>query len=269
MERSLSSEMETLRKNFVKRISAVEANKSSGATGDVVDIARKAVREKIDEELGDNIIDVIGKKISDKTADFARRNTIKELIVTLFDLSQTRIQAHSATAEVAARNFRFMGYILAVAGISIAGVNLLFVLDESISIHSASAEGGGRPDYWAMWRHVPFTLPVILLTETLALIMFRYQSKSLELMRYFSNEATTLSLRRAGALTVVEFGSQKAIMELASDLLKAERNIILRKDEKTVETAMNGGNESNMKSVLDKLQELKKAFGPAEGKAES
>jgi hypothetical protein len=116
-----------------------------------------------------------------------------------------------------------------------------------------------------MEPHLPFTLPFILLAEVLALIMFRYQSKSLEMMRYFTNEVSTLSLRHAGAIATIEYGTQKAISDLAASLLKAERNIILRKDERTVELAQNRDEDALLKSLIDKLDAVrgKGKAGPA------
>ena len=104
-----------------------------------------------------------------------------------------------------------------------------------------------------MLRHLPFTFPFIILAEVLALIMFRYQSKALEMMRYFSNEVTTLSLRQAGALLIAEHGDKKALSDLANDLLKSERNIILRKDEKTIELAQNRDEDALAQKLAEKF----------------
>lgn len=152
---------------------------------------------------------------------------------------------------------------LAWGGISLAIFNLLIFYVEIA--RGIAPSGSGATDYMALLRHLPFTLPFILLAELLALIMFRYQSKGLEMMRYFSNEVTTLTLRQAGALATIEYGSNKAVADLAAELLKAERNIILRKDEKTVELAQNRDDDATLKALLAEIKGMTKQEKAAAG----
>jgi vacuolar-type H+-ATPase subunit H len=252
MERSLSSEIQTLREEMNSRLEKASAASQKIDANLVQEIAESAVQERLDEELGENIVEAIGKKVASQTHDFAKKSSTIDTINRLFDVSQTRVNEHAHLAKTSSTTFRRVGFLLAWVGVLIAIGNAALFYYE---LYSGSTDSTiDKQDFVSLLRHLPFTLPLILLSEALALIMFRYSSKSLEMMRYFSNEVTTLNLRRAGALTIVEHGSQKAITETAQELLTSERNIIMRKDEKTIETIQNRDESALVDSLTSKIE---------------
>lgn len=278
MERSLSSEIQTLRNQTDRRFKELEQRSAQVDDETIQSVAEVAVREKLDQEIGEDIVSALGKKVSEQASDYARRSVVRDAIIELFDTSQSRINGHANSMERSAARFRSFGIWLAFFGVVLAAINLLvFYIEITVTVFDRdpqapiSSEGNvasvdaSNNDLAKMFRHLPFTLPFILLTEILALVMFRYQSKALEMMRYFSNEVTTLSLRRAGALAIVEHGPQKAIAELAGELLRAERNIIMRKDEKTLEFAQKSNEDAVLESLLSKIERLVKREGSNAG----
>ena len=255
MERSLSSEIETLRNQMNRRFEEVDNNSFLINESEIQIIAEDAVREKIEQEIGEDLVSVIGEKVSQQASDFSKRSLVRKFIIELFDTSQSRINSHARTMENTAVLFRFFGIALAISGVVVAVANVIyFFLHPSLNPLIQPTIALGANSIANNLSNLPYTIPFILLSEILALIMFRYQSKSLEMMRYFSNEVTTLCLRRAGALTIVELGTHKAIVDLAGELLRAERNIIMRKDEKTLEVLQNRDEDALVKSLLSKIE---------------
>ena len=285
MERQLLAQIQTVRRELEEQISAREATLSFSDGEDFKEIAEGIVQEKIDKQLSGQIVETLGERVAQQAADHAKRKEVRQFLNDLFNSSRTRIGDQAKSAEDAARLFRWVGLFLAFAGIILAGVNLIIfytdvLLQSGISgaESSAASDAGSSGDANALeskvvtdailgsLRTLPFTFPFIILAEVLALIMFRYQSKSLEMMRYFANEVTTLSLRQAGALLIAEHGTKKQVEDLSIELLKSERNIIMRKDEKTIELAHNRDEDAMLNSRVSKLEDIFRREGSSSNK---
>lgn len=246
-ERALSGDMDSLRRDLEKQIKKVENASVNMATGNISSIAEGIVQEKLSEEFGNDLVKALGDKVAKQTAGYARRASIRQAVDDHFNTSIIRINGQAENSESSARLFRMIGLLLAIGGIVIAAANLSIYFIDLLT----PANRSETIDLAQMLKHLSFTMPFILLAEVLALIMFRYHSKSLEMMRYFSNEVTTLRLRQAGAALTIEHGTKPSVTDLANNLLKSERNIIMRKDEKTIEMTQNQGEDANQKNILD------------------
>jgi hypothetical protein len=82
--------------------------------------------------------------------------------------------------------------------------------------------------------------------------MFRYQSKALEYMRYFSNEATNIDARHVAYISALHYLDKTKIARLIEKLEATERNFILNKNQKTLEMA----NNENEDRLLDKFKKI-------------
>ena len=82
--------------------------------------------------------------------------------------------------------------------------------------------------------------------------MFRYQSKSLEYMRYFSNEATNLDARHIAFMAALSFMDKAKIAKLIEKLEATERNFLISKGQRTLEMA----NNENEDRLLDKIRNI-------------
>lgn len=87
-------------------------------------------------------------------------------------------------------------------------------------------------------RHGP-TFAFVTLCEFLALILFRYQSKALEHMRYFSNEASNIDARHIAFMSALKYLDKTKFAKLIERLDATERNFIIAKGQRTLEMANN------------------------------
>jgi hypothetical protein len=97
------------------------------------------------------------------------------------------------------------------------------------------------------------TYAFVVLCESLALIMFRYQSKALEYMRYFSNEGTNLDARRIAFLTALHYEDGDTVKNLISQLERTERNFLIDKNQRTLEMANNSAEDRLLERLLYRL----------------
>ena len=264
MERSLSSKLQTVREeleNTKSRINSLERASTKVTDETVGPIVDRLVNDRMNSELDGEAAEKIGKMLNEKAqkrVDYAR---VRKLIEDIFNNSETRVSDHSRSAEKSAILFKWIGIILAISGLGAAAFAFVEHYGTFGSMAPASppqAADGSSNGIFETFGHLPFIMPLTVLAEVLALIMFRYHSKSLEMMRYFSNEVSTLSLRKAAALTILERGSQKTIVELANEMLRAERNIIMRKDERTLEMNQNRDEDALLRKLTDKWAAFQK-----------
>lgn len=249
-ERSITASIETLRRDMTQKIEDVQLEPQSQTIDSVVAAAEETVRKRIDEKLGDDILSVVGQKVAQQAKDHVQRADLRQSIEDTFNRSRDRIQLYANKASMASDAFRRLGYILAVTGLTVAILNL------GVAFHTDALATTNEITWAKLLRHLPYSAPVIILSEFLALIMFRYYSRSLEQMRYFSNEVTTLDIRQTGVLLMVQQGSKSDLMKAATELARVERNIILRKDERTMELANNRDEDAMIKALTDKIDSL-------------
>ena len=247
LERDFGSQLDTLRREFEETAKREVQKASERISTTLDDRISKRVEDKVDNTIGDDVVTLVGKRVAKSAEEYAWRLQMREDLTDRFNTSRNRIDELATKAERAAYVFRWIGIVLALTGLALAGWKFVsFLLAGSVGI---SAE------QWkiALVSHATTTLPVVLLAEALALIMFRYQSRSLEQMRYFANEVTTLSLRFAAALIIAQQGTKKDIVEFAKEMARQERNFILKKGEATLETVQNAGEDALVQKVLDKM----------------
>lgn len=204
------------------------------------------ITAKLSELADENLVELIGKKVAEQAKDYAWRKEMREELTDRFNSSRNRMDGLATKAEGTADTFRWLGVVLAVVGLGVAAIKLgQFMLDPP-ALGQAGAE-------LQLLYSAAVTFPVVLLSEVLALIMFRYHSRALEQMRYYVNEVTTLNLRYGAAMMVVEQGAKKEIIDLARELARQERNYILKKDERTLETMQNAGEDALVRKLMEKM----------------
>jgi hypothetical protein len=93
----------------------------------------------------------------------------------------------------------------------------------------------------------------VLLCECLALMMFRYQSKSLEYMRYFSNEGTNLDARRIAFMSAIHYQDEAVMKTLIEKLESTERNFLIDKNQRTLELANNESEDRIVEKLFAKV----------------
>ncbi|WP_134188195.1 hypothetical protein [Methylosinus sp. sav-2] len=251
-ERNVASTADTLARDFEQRARiAVDSAVSSWA--DKADnLIKYELSSKIDELFGNNIVESIGKILAEQSDDITKINQIRRDSGDRFLQMRNRSLEYASLAERQARVFRGSGMNLAIIGLLVLG----FVLAGTYYQYWKSPELLQQHVEWevVLLRHGP-TYAFVILCEVLALIMFRYQSKALELMRYFSNEATNIDARHTAFLSALQFMDKQKLSKLIERLDATERNFLIDKHQRTLEMA-NNENEDRMieriRTLLDR-----------------
>jgi hypothetical protein len=215
-------------------------------------LIKSQLSERINEAVGDNIVSVLGKKLAEQTHSQNQLNILKQDSFDRFVQMRNRALQYAQAAKTQATYFRWIGIALALGGLSTLGAVLY--------LHQGQFLGDPtmieRHVEWPMFllRHGP-SYAFVALCEFLALIMFRYQSKSLEYMRYFSNEATNIDARHVAFMSGLRFMDKIKLAKLIENLEATERNFLIGKDQRTIELA----NNENEDRLFDRLKRFSSA----------
>ena len=256
LSREIAARLSVIERNLGERISNLESYERPtafyGEGAEVADI----IKERVDEALGDNILDSISEYVSKKSTEIQNRNRLSSAISDGFLNIRIKLDEYSQKSEKSASKFLTFGLIFAILGVG-AALYIFFNFFFGIEAHSVSEFPLEKIIY-----HLPFSIPLIILCEILALIMFRYHSRSLEQMRQFVNESNTLTLKQIGVEIALRQVESKDLQAFAHDLLKSERNFILKKGEKTIETAHNEIESSALSADGKKMVEFYRNWNP-------
>jgi hypothetical protein len=209
-------------------------------------------------KIEENVVSIIGRKLSSKSIDYEAREYLIITISDSFDRSLRRIGSLADHAKRSAVYFKIMGVVLAVLGI-------LAPLYEAYRFLVETRVQENLENWIHLINHIPHILPFILLSEVLAFVMFRYHSRSLEQLRYYANEVTTLDIRRAAAISVIKTAPLKEIRIFAEKMFITERNTILKKDERTIELGQNQGEDAYSQNLLKMATDIIKATNAKDG----
>jgi len=163
-----------------------------------------------------------------------------------------KISGHSVRAEKSSKSFFIFGCILAASGGILAFWNLWVFYT---GILPALSDSKSEASFFSTIFHVPVSIPLILLLEVFAFVMFRYYSKALERMRAYTDEVNTLQMVKTGLLSIVEYGTEKEIAGAGHKLMTMERSRIIE-GKGTVETLNTQDETQNVANMLDILQKL-------------
>lgn len=244
-ERDFGAQVSSLERQFRKTASETLNSYLDQFAHDIEGRIETQLGERIDRQIEDGVLQKISHTLAQRATDYAWRHALKQNTSDRYNIARNRIDELAQKAERSATFFRWMGVILALAGFGIAVAKWVHYWNSGLLDQPL--------DNTPLWAHLAATGTVVILSEVLALIMFRYHSRSLEQMRSFANEVSTLNLRFAAALMVVEIGSKKDVMTLAQELGRVERNFVLKKGEHTLETLQSAGEDALVTALMDRL----------------
>lgn len=259
-ERDFGSQLQSLRREFEDTAQRAAQTAANRLSSDLDSRITRQVEVKVDNIIGDDVVKLVGAQLAKGADEYTWRETMREDLIDRFNTTRNRVDELAVKAQKSANIFRILGIILALLGLGLIGWKFVMFL-------AADFKVSGNDWTQFLITHETMTFPVVLLAEALALIMFRYHSRSLEQMRYFSNEVTTLSIRNAAALITVQQGTKKDIMEFAREMSREERNFILKKGEATLETTQNASEDALVQKILDRLKPVSQS-GRARAKTE-
>ena len=232
-EREIETQFETLRRNY-QRITDEAAEKAT--TELLKNLETKVndiVKTKVDNQTVDSLIDSIDIYLKKESEEHVWRSKLQENLLDRFNLSRNRIGELAMRAEKVAGFFLAIGIFLASSGVGLAIYKLY-----AYGLFSNRLINAGASFTWEQAKtYFLMTTPTIIIIGLLALVMFRYRSRSLEQMQYYANEVTTLNIRYAAAMIILERGHHDEIVNLANQMLTQERNFVLKKGEATVDSA--------------------------------
>ncbi|MCG6205882.1 hypothetical protein LPW26_14620 [Rhodopseudomonas sp. HC1] len=215
-------------------------------------LIKTQLADRIDAVVGDDLISVLGEKIAKQTDEVAQLNSFKQDAFDRFVQMRNRALQYAEAARIQASYFRWIGIALSLVGLTVLGMMLYLNLRQFLS-DPALME---RHVDWSMslLRHGP-SYTFVVLCEFLALIMFRYQSKGLEYMRYFSNEGTNIDARQIAFMSALRYMDKAKLARIIERLEATERNFLIGKDQRTLELA-NNENEDRLFERVKKLMSV-------------
>lgn len=253
VERQVATKSAVMVREFQARIEKEMNSAVTRVMEQSNEIIRNKLSERVDGTIGKDLVSILGTKLASQTDEQNRKAILNQKASDRFELMQSRSLQYAEAANEQADRFRLIGVRLAIGGLIALGLVL----------GATQIQFLYKPDMiekhieWStfMVRNGP-TYGFVVLCEALALIMFRYQSKSLEFMRYFSNEATNLDARHIAYLSGLQMLDKKEFAALVLKLEMTERNKELKKGERTVEIANNESEDKVTMHMTDFLRSV-------------
>ncbi len=212
-------------------------------------LIKEKIAERIDEKVGDDIVSILGSKLAEQTEQAHQLNILRQESFDRFVQMRNRALQYAEAARKQAANFRRIGIALALGGLGVLGY-VFFANHQQFANDQTLLE---KKVNWTILfiKHGP-SYAFVALCEFLALIMFRYQSKALEYMRYFSNESTNIDARHIAFASGLKLLDKTRLSKLIERLEATERNFLIGKDQRTLELA----NNENEDRLLEKVRKL-------------
>jgi uncharacterized protein YjbI with pentapeptide repeats len=239
-ERSLQSQMETMRSDLEEKIEQVKNPFSDDTIKKEIETI---ISKKIDTIISQDIVQKVGDDVRKLATDFSIKQETSEIIKNAYNKSSSRYGSYADKSEKEALLYRYFGIGFCIAGVFVPIVVLVFILY------------GQYPNY-KHWGRIFMGFPVTITLEAIGLLLLTLSQKATERMRAFSVENCNLDLQSAGYLSAIQTGDMKKIAPLMEILAKSERHYILKKDERTIEESHNKSHLEFMKNVTDALKPI-------------
>lgn len=257
LEHILRSEMGILRDNMQGQLKKYEEERLDPK------LIKDTVSEELQKTLKGNLTAVIGEEslkqaeeYSEREAEQNKKKRLRHDIEDQFNVMLEKIGGYALRAEKSTKNFFIGALAFAFSGLAVALWNFLIFYADFIPVLKESTT---EPSFFVTIFHVPVSVPLIILLELFAFIMFRYYSKALERMRAYTDEVNTLQMIKTGFLSIVEYGKEEDITTAGRTLMTMERNRVI--EGKGTRETLNGQDETqNLTKMLNMLTRLEPSF---------
>jgi hypothetical protein len=249
-ERSIATSAETLTRDFQTRVQKEIDSAVTALASTSEQVIKSQLADHIEATVGSNLVAVLGAQLAKQTSAEYKLNDFRQLALDSFVQMRSRAIQYADAAQRQSLYFRVLAIILSIIGLSTLG----FLLIENYQQFFKDPELIKSRAEWTMiiMRNGPgYTF--VLLCEFLSLLMFRYQSKSLEYMRYFSNEGTNLDARRIAFMSAIHYQDEDAMKKLIEKLESTERNFLIDKNQRTLELANNESEDRVIEKLFAKV----------------
>ena len=219
------------------------------------------VEEKINRLTTDNLLSKIeasyGKSIIEKIKIDAITKELKEIKLRL-DTETKRI-ARNSNLNLA------LGFATTVIAISYLSYSLLSTdsRNEALETELVQAEDIKSIFYLYLIKFLP-RLSVSIFIELFSFFFLRIYKRNLEDIKYLNNERTNIELKLLSLNTAVTTNNNETLSDnetlkaILLELVKTERNFILKKDESTVELEKVKTESNVYKDTLDNVAKILK-----------
>lgn len=203
-----------------KKISMMQESINSGFSEKSIQEIHESIVNQIVINDGQKLTDLIEKKYSKHLLDISFNREILNEVNLLTDTLQT---------ERGVVSFRTGLNLLIGLGIGTAGLILIYfgvIKEYQTKVDSNSFDA-------LFVARISFSI----LLQLLAFFFLSLYKNGLQEIKYFRNEMTNISMIKLSLMIELEKGTQRSQIAAASQLLKAERNFILKKGERVAAIA--------------------------------
>lgn len=100
-----------------------------------------------------------------------------------------------------------------------------------------------------IYHYIP-RISFIIFIEVFAYFFLKLYKSNLNDIKYYQNELTNVEMKLSAVITSINFGKEIDLTNVVTELLKTERNFILKKDESTVEIEKSKLDKEDLKDIL-------------------
>ena len=236
LEQSVATSTNNLLNEFEERARRIMDSIAKNITDESSAQIDEAISKIISNKLGDNVINYIDEELSSRVNTESRWSLLNKDIVTLFQSMSSRAVRYADTAARQAEYYKSFAVYLSIFGILLLFMFVILNLYD-IMINNAMYING--MDWRILFLRNGPPLSLVLLIEFLAGLMFRNSMKSLEYMKYFSNEGSNINARQSAYVAAIKIRNEKKLEKIIDSMIALERNLILKKNERTSEIEMN------------------------------
>lgn len=216
--------------------------------------------KKLDIYSGDNLSEVV-KNTRDFVYKKAKEEASESIIYDLKKSLEIKMLVDRCEAAFKQTIDRLYSEIKSLAkrgatnlslGIAIGGTGLVALLFFVLSINYT-----GSTDIGFIYHFAP-RISFVILLETFSYFFLRLYKTSLEEIKYYQNELTNIEQKFAAAIFSMDLKNPCITKEVIAEILKTERNFILKKGETTVEIEKEKIGDKNILSILNVVSKISK-----------
>ena len=204
----------------------------------------KTARQELSNQFTDDFVESVEEKFADgvlKKYRDSRRYLNVELI---------RERLMREIADLGRR-----GNVNLIFGILITFMAIGLLIYFVLSMDSPTS------DWQSLLPTIILRASLVLFVEVFAFFFLRLYRSSLQEIKYFQNELSTVELRIIAMDAAVATGDTSVIYAVASDLAKTERNFVLKKGESTTQAQRTKSESEGVKEAVKLISDLASGFG--------
>lgn len=191
-----------------------------------LDEVKNEIRNTIDQQVSKLSEEKIIQQISDKFNKELNAKTKLDIIESELISIKQRIERETARLARYGYINLMIGFVTTFLAIFFLGYSLLGVQTQNIT----------PTDY--LFHFIP-RLSLSILIEIFSFFFLRLYKSNLDDIKYFNNERTNIEMKIVAIKTSLSYDDKETVKSLMLELVKTERNFILKKGESTVEIEKN------------------------------